>query len=402
MAANTDAIAGASKPKTSVAVLWLNYGPYHVARAKALAQRQEFDCHFVELTGTEETHPWAPLASPPEFKLLTLSRHGLPSRRAAQIVAHELSRLNPDIVVSSGYGLKEMRAAARWARRQGKASILTFETTRHDRSRYWGKEWLKSLFVRRYYDAAFVGGSLHRAYIEELGMPKTRIFEPYDVVDNNYFESSAANIRSSGNNERRRLNLPARYFLYVGRYAREKNLLRLLRAYGIYRSRCPNGWALVLVGDGPENGLLRQLASELCLSDVVWASFKQIDELPAHYALANCFILPSTSEPWGLVVNEAMACGLPVLVSNRCGCAPDLVRANENGFLFDPHRVDEIAELLHKVSLLSELQLRQMGMSSRSIISRYTPETFARNLAKCLRVVAGEQMFNQDSLRNGR
>ena len=402
MAANKHSITDTSKAKTSVAVLWLNYGPYHVARARALAKRHEFDCHFVELTGTEETHPWAPLASPPEFKLLTLSRHGLPSGRAAQIVTHELNRLNPDIVVSSGYGLKEMRAAARWARREGKLSILTFETTRRDRSRYWGKEWLKSLLVRRYYDAAFVGGSLHRTYLEELGMHPGRIFEPYDVVDNNYFESSAANTRSLGDCERRRLRLPARYFLYVGRYAPEKNLFRLLRAYGIYRSRYPNGWALVLVGEGPENRLLQQLASELCLPDVVWASFKQIDELPAHYALAHCFILPSTSEPWGLVVNEAMACGLPVLVSNRCGCAPDLVRTNENGFLFDPHSVDEIAELLHKVSLFSELQLRQMGMSSRSIISRYTPEIFARNLTKCLRAVVGEKTFNQHRANKSR
>jgi len=385
MIAQANSLAGGAKCKISVALLWLTFGPYHVARAKALAQQSDLECYFIELTGRDGMHSWIPAAPEDGFRLLTLSRHGLPSRLAAPMVTRELNRLNPDVVVSCGYGLKEMRVAARWAGSHSKGSILTFETTRHDRSRYRAKEWLKSFIVKRYYDAGFVGGTLHRAYLEQLGIPPGRISGPYDVVDNGYFERKVTKTRASAEWERRQLGLPARYFFYVGRYAVEKNLERLLRAYGIYRARNPQGWALVLVGDGPEKHRLYRLASSLSLRDVVWTGFKQIDELPAYYALASCFVLPSTSEPWGLVVNEAMASGLPVLVSDRCGCAPELVRNGENGFLFNPYDVEGIATALEQISCLEEEHLRKMTTISRSIVSGYTPEVWAKNLGECIR-----------------
>src|SRR5207247_9691952 len=137
-------------------------------------------------------------------------------------------------------------------------------------------------------------------------------------VDNGYFTGMAAVIRADPKWWRTRLWLPDRYFLYVGRCSSEKNLIRLLHAYRHYRKQHPEGWQLVLVGDGPQRAELEDCARASGIRDILWCGFKQIDELPTYYALSGCFILPSTSEPWGLVVNEAMACGLPVLVSSRC------------------------------------------------------------------------------------
>ena len=79
--------------------------------------------------------------------------------------------------------------------------------------------------------------------------------------------------------------------------------------------------------------------------------FKQYDELPIYYGLAGAFIHASTTEQWGLVVNEAMAAGLPVIVSERCGCAPDLVENGRNGFTFDPYDVDALTHLMLKMAL---------------------------------------------------
>jgi glycosyltransferase involved in cell wall biosynthesis len=104
---------------------------------------------------------------------------------------------------------------------------------------------------------------------------------------------------------------------------------------------------------------------------------KQVDELPACYAAADCFVLPSLSEPWGLVVNEAMASGLPVLISRRCGCARDLVREGENGFLFDPTRPDELARLMGLVAD-GGVDRAAMGAASRRIVSGFTVERFAQ------------------------
>src|SRR5206468_3929765 len=116
----------------------------------------------------------------------------------------------------------------------------------------------------------------------------------------------------------------------------EKNLSRLIRAYHLYREQdTVEPWDLVLVGGGPEEISLRRQVNESALKGVWFAGTRQIDDLPIYYALAKCFVLPSVSEPWGLVVNEAMASGLPVLVSDRCGSA-ELVQNGNNGFVFDP------------------------------------------------------------------
>jgi glycosyltransferase involved in cell wall biosynthesis len=114
--------------------------------------------------------------------------------------------------------------------------------------------------------------------------------------------------------------------------------------------------------------------------------FVQYDGLRALYARAGAFILPSVSDPWGLVVNEAMAAGLPVLVSNRCGCAPDLVEEGRNGFTFDPYDIEGLARLMLRMSSMSDAERAAMGQASREIIRRWTPETFATNLMKVVEV----------------
>ena len=107
---------------------------------------------------------------------------------------------------------------------------------------------------------------------------------------------------------------------------------------------------------------------------------KQAEQLPPIYASAGCFVLPSLSEPWGLVVNEAMASGLPVLVSNRCGCAPDLVREGENGFLFDPARPDELACLMERICG-GTLDRQAFGAASRRIVAAFSVDRFAARAA---------------------
>ena len=108
--------------------------------------------------------------------------------------------------------------------------------------------------------------------------------------------------------------------------------------------------------------------------------FKQYEELPSYYAAAGAFIHASTTEQWGLVVNEAMASGLPVLVSNRCGCASDLVQDGVNGWTFDPTDEEQLAELMLKIS--SDEALRsEMGRKSQEIIANWGPERFASGIA---------------------
>jgi 1,2-diacylglycerol 3-alpha-glucosyltransferase len=113
---------------------------------------------------------------------------------------------------------------------------------------------------------------------------------------------------------------------------------------------------------------------------ILWLpGFRQIDELPRFYARAGCFVHASTTEQWGLVVNEAMACGLPVIVSERCGCARDLVREGVNGFRFNPENTEQLADLLAKVAGRGFAR-EAFGEASRRIVADFGPERFARGL----------------------
>jgi glycosyltransferase involved in cell wall biosynthesis len=192
---------------------------------------------------------------------------------------------------------------------------------------------------------------------------------------------------------RRLYSLPERYFLYVGRFAAEKNLFRLLEAFKLYRgSSGDRPWDLVLVGSGPDRQAIDEYIRRNDVPGVVFSGFRQIGELPAFYALAGCLVLPSLSETWGLVVNEAMAAGLPVLVSERCGCVPELVHPGLNGYVFDPLDVEELARLMALMTS-RQVDLKAMGEESRRIISLYSPESWARSLADCIqRTVARKRI----------
>jgi glycosyltransferase involved in cell wall biosynthesis len=116
---------------------------------------------------------------------------------------------------------------------------------------------------------------------------------------------------------------------------------------------------------------------------VLLPGFKQYPDLPAYYGLAGAFIHASTTEQWGLVVNEAMASGLPVLVSNRCGCTSDLVQEGVNGFTFDPYDVQQLAQLMLGLSTLNS-QLSTMAAASRRIIADWGPGRFASGLQEAV------------------
>ena len=122
------------------------------------------------------------------------------------------------------------------------------------------------------------------------------------------------------------------------------------------------------------------------MSESVYAvGFQPIEALPVYYGLASCFVMASLKDTWNLAVNEAMASGLPVLVSRACGCAQDLVLEGENGFTFDAYDVENLAKLMLKVSSNS-FELKEMGRASRRIIAEWSPRTFGENLWKAVEV----------------
>lgn len=306
----------------------------------------------------------------------------IPALAVKEATKEALDRYKPDIVVTAGYHDTAAQAAAKWAKANSSKAVLMMESWKGDKKRWWIKEKAKAWMIKRWYDRAFVGGWRHHLYALSLGFHPRHIWRGLDVVDNNHFKANAAKYRTNEAELRRKYKLPLRYFLCVSRHSPEKNLKGLLRAYKLYREYYKE-WGLVLVGDGPQRNELERYAHDQQLCSVVFTGWVQYEKLPMYYAMATAFILPSISEPWGLVVNEAMASGLPVLVSDKCGALPEMCWRGINGYDFDPHNVNEIVKVLSAISSNVE-RCAFMGRVSEEIVTSFTPKRWARILLACI------------------
>jgi len=346
----------------------------------------------VEACAMEDTYAWEKIEGAAAFTRVTLTDHDsgdrLWKRELQRKLRRALDEIKPQVVVVPGWASADALGALSWCAETKTPTVVMSESTAWDERRTGWKEWIKGRLVKLN-SAGLAGGTPHADYLAQLGLPPGRIFKGYDIVDNDYFATKAEESRKQKAEIGKLHGLPEKYFLASARFVEKKNLSRLIEAYARYRTmakpstldpRPSTPWDLVLLGDGPLRETLNSQLSTLNLHNhVLLPGFKQYDELPAFYALAGAFVHASTTEQWGLVVNEAMASGLPVLVSNRCGCAADLVQEGVNGFQFDPANVDGLAQLLLKISR-DDFPLADFGAASRRIIAGWGPERFANGL----------------------
>jgi 1,2-diacylglycerol 3-alpha-glucosyltransferase len=378
--------------KPSIGVVFHHIGPYHHARLNAAADR-------LSVTGIEWSakgyDAWGAATTPLRYHKVSLfpeaTAHCPGNAKLKQAFWAALEQARPDVVAVNGWNNFGSLIAANCCVRHRIPMVVMSESSSQDEPRTWWKEAIKQR-IAGLYSAALVGGQRHVEYLAELGMPRERIFTGYDVVDNDYFGRRTAEIRNSKFEIRNKRGLPENYFLASARFIEKKNLSTLIEAYAEYRRRSEVAakvpWDLVVLGDGPLRETLNSQLSTLNLNEQVHLpGFKPYDELPVYYALANAFVHASTTEQWGLVVNEAIASGLPVIVSNRCGCAPELV--NGNGFTFDPSNEDELATRLLEMASLSDQERKHLGDDSYRIAANFAPERFGEGLERAVSVAMG-------------
>lgn len=364
---------------TNIAVIFTNFGPYHIARLQALAthcQRLGWQCTGIELARTEADYQWRFNLEHLPFKTLSIVQDGaLETVHFSKLgfwLWRTLDKLQPDVMAIAGYARPAMLTALLWCRCHGRSAILMSETVEQDFTRTPVREEIKRSVVRQF-SAALVGGKPHTRYLLKLGINPEAIFPGYDVVGNEHFHPDR--IRSLPSPHFRP------YFLSINRFLPKKNLPFLIFAYAQYRqSAGASAWDLVLCGDGYLRNELEQQIRQLGLQEYVHLpGFLQQDELLPYFAHARCLIHASLQEQWGLVVNEAMAAGLPVLVSSRCGCFEDLVQDGITGFGFEPTNASQLANLMLKLSA-SDIDTQQIGQNALAHIQNYSPEHFAKNL----------------------
>lgn len=353
-----------------IGVLWSRFGPYHVARLDALraflAERGA-DLVAIETASADETYAWDAEggARVTLFPGRTFESISGPEMEAA--VHDALDRLAPDALAVPSYSTPDARAGLAWCRARRRSAVMMFDSRREDTDRAGWREAIKRTIVRQF-DAALVAGTPQRAYAVDLGIPASHVFQPVDVVDNARFARLAAEVDRPTDDARR--------FLVVARLTPVKGLDVLLDAYARYRAAAEAPWALVVVGDGPERARLEALACD----GVTFAGFAQGDDLGAWYGRADALVLPSHKDTWGLVVNEAMAAGLPVIVSTGAGCAVDLVDEGANGWSVPPGDGAALADALGRIAALPDDERDAFGERSRAIIARFGLDDFCDGL----------------------
>lgn len=358
----------------------INLVPYHVARWNAAAGIPGAEIDIVQMRSQDEFSILEASGSDTAFRLTTLGfrEERVPPRTLLAAMEKAFDASRPDVAVINGYSFPISLTALMVACERRIPAVICSESNRDDFQRRWHTEAVKRRVVRLC-GAGLAGATPQMAYLCELGLPAGRVFSGYNAVDNAHFVRGADLARARAAELRAEYGLPERFYLAVARFTEKKNLAGLIAAYGLFaKQAAPAVPDLVILGDGPlRSALERQIGEAGLAAKVHLPGPVGYDLLPAYYGLATAFVHASSTEQWGLVVNEAMAAGLPVLVSDRCGCAQDLVSDGGNGYRFAPHDGDALAGLFGRLSAMSPDGIARMGAASRELIAKWGPDRFA-------------------------
>ncbi len=371
--------------KLRVLLLTEIIAPYRIPVFNALARHEGLDLHVIFLAETDKKlRQWDIYKNEIRFSHQVLPswrwRAGKGNFLLNRGLWSALNKVSPQTIICGGYNYAASWEALLWARRHKRAFVLWSESNGQDAraGRAW-VEWLKIYFLNRC-DRFVVPGKASFEYLKSLGRPDASILTAPNAVDNSLFAAAAENARANPAEFREKLNLPSRFILFVGRLVREKGIFDLLEAYAKLESSLRSEMGLVFAGAGVCRGELAERAKRISPGAVYFPGFAQREDLGAVYALAETLVLPTHSDTWGLVVNEAMACGLPIIVSSVAGCSSDLVEDGWNGYVVPPLDPEKLSVAIDSVVRRSELN-RQMSARSLQRIQNYSPEACAEGLA---------------------
>jgi glycosyltransferase involved in cell wall biosynthesis len=249
------------------------------------------------------------------------------------------------------------------------------------------KLFLRKLLLMPYYrqfDAFLAIGSLNASFYKAFQVPMEKIFIVPYAVDNQFFARPRETLNDQREEIRKAYNLPQKkpVILFVSKLQERKHPLHLLKAYALLSEEGSDA-SLVFVGSGEQEETLENFVKQNNVPDVTFLGFRNQKELPLLFSISDLFVLPSENEPWGLVINEAMAAGLPIIATQEIGAVPDLVHDNVNGFTYPAGDIQALSQ--HLRVLISDRQLRsRMGKASKSIIDEWDYDRGVRELRAAL------------------
>jgi glycosyltransferase involved in cell wall biosynthesis len=344
-----------------------------VERFNALADRDAFEFEAWFNDRIESDRSWEVDETRWRFR-----HRYLPSARLFGRTYHwplPLLARRPDVLISLyaepsyivGWGLAKLRGV-----KTGFRVLMTYD-------RWVPRHPVKDLvkrFLFRHVDAIETPGRDGRRFAMKYGAPADRLFFATHTVDIPAFQAGAASARLRREFLRHELGLRGCTFIYVGRLWWGKGVKYLLDAFKTVQDQSEEPVSLLLVGDGPDEAGLKQESVRRGIDSVVFAGFQQKSELPRYYALADAFVFPTLGDPYGLAVDEAMACSLPVISTSEAGEIDDRVDDGVNGYVVPPEDSAALADRM--LQLVRAPRLRSvMGQASAEKVRRHTPEKWA-------------------------
>lgn len=345
--------------------------PYRVPVFDALARDPRFSLEVIYLSDREANRQWrAPRLDHAHRVLPSLSTYVTSRDWPIHLqwgLRSALRRHAPEVVVTLGYDTPGFWQAAAWASQHGAGRVLYFGSTQFSSRTHGGPiAALRRHFVRRTH-AFLAYGTWARDYLLAMGAHWDDVFVGFNTVDVAAIAAATAAATPWPRKAEHEL-------LFVGQCIRRKGLAQLFRA--LATTRGPS-WRLHVVGSGPLQSRMQSLSRRLGIDDrVLFHGYQHPENLYPLLALCDILVMPSLSEVWGLVVNEALAAGLFVVVGERAGCVPDLVRLGENGFTADPTDVGHLAKALQRA-----MQTPKDRQAIAQSVLQHTPKRIAAGLA---------------------
>ena len=384
-----------------VALLTEIISPYRIPVFNHLAKHPDIQLKVFFSAETEEHRSWRVLKDEIDFEYEVLP--SLIVRRTEHLslffspyVVTALIKGKFDTIICGGYHQPTHWVALVYGKITRKRVLLWNESNRRDaRAHNLFKDIYKKVLIQGF-DGYLVPGSAQGEYLQDFGISTSRMWKAPNAVDVKFFRDTSELYRSKKEQIKHRLDVSGPVVLYVGRLIDAKGVNDLLLAFE--RIRCQRDVVLILAGDGPDREKFQSIARTRGIP-VKFIGFQQRDDLPMYYAIADVFVFPTHTDPWGLVLNEAMSCGLPVVVSSAAGAVDDLVEHGWNGYVYEASNVEELAKYVQE--LLDAPKLRQeMGAYSQQIILGYTPERCAQALQKLYWTMGRQHKMHRASARS--
>jgi glycosyltransferase involved in cell wall biosynthesis len=291
-----------------------------------------------------------------------------------------------------GYASLQSIQALLFAKALGIPVLLRADSSLYDRPRSFKTLAAKKLvlgLLRRFVAATLPAGTPNAEYwAHYFGADFPQFLMPY-AVDNEAFAAGALAAAADEPSLRAQLGLALTtpVVLFASKLQTRKLCVDLVHAFHQLLTdpalRLENPPALLIVGDGEERASLEALVRDRHIPGVVFAGFRNQTELPRYFQLSTVFVLPSRHEPWGLIVNEVMAAGLPAIVSSDVGAAPDLVLNDSTGYIYPVGNVAALAQALHKI-LSTPGKAAAMGHAAQLHMARWSIESNIAGLRNAL------------------